>query len=256
MRWYTKTLKKVLRNKRKTFMAGVVLLAASMIFLVSNGVEMLPKFDSGVTYITFEMEPGTTIHQTNETVVYIESLLNREENVLHYDAQVGYEQGSSRMGDFGIMGANQGMITVTLNTRKERSETIWDFQERLRFEISKMPGIQRFVVKEHGGTAIGTSSAPLDLRVSGPDQEIAFYLASQLEDKIRQVDGDHEPVSEPAHEQPADERHHRSSAAAGAGVDQCSTGRTNLPGHGRYGDHHHECGGSDGSECFCRGSPT
>jgi multidrug efflux pump subunit AcrB len=187
--WYTRVLQKVLRNKGKTYLAGALMLAVSMGFLLSNGVEMLPLFDSGVTYVTFEMEPGTTIHQTNETVQYIESLLEQEENVLHYDAQMGYEQGSSRMGDFGIMGANQGMITITLNTRKERSETIWEFQERLRFEISKMPGIQRFVVKEHGGTAVGTSSAPLDLRVSGPDQEIAFVLASQLEDKIRQVEG-------------------------------------------------------------------
>ncbi len=187
--WYTRVLRKVLRNKGKTYLAGVLLLAVSMGFLLSNGVEMLPLFDSGVTYVTFEMEPGTSIGETNETVQYIESLLKQEENVLHYDAQVGYEQGSSRMSDFGIMGTNQGMITITLNTRKERSETIWEFQERLRFEISKISGIQRFVVKEHGGTAVGTSSAPIDLRVSGPDQEIAFMLASQLEDKIRQVEG-------------------------------------------------------------------
>lgn len=190
MEWYLKVLTTTLKHKVKTYLVGLLLFAMSMGFLFINGLEMLPLFDSGVTYIAVELESGSSLQQTKETIRYIESLLDQEENVISYDSQIGYEQGGRQMGEFGgVMGVNQGKITVNLTTRRERKENIWDFQERLRTEIDKIPDINRYIVKEHGGTAVGTSAAPLDIRVSGPDQDIAFQLASELEGQISEVYG-------------------------------------------------------------------
>lgn len=189
LNFYIKVLKTVLSNRAKTYISVLILMALSGGFLITNGIEMLPQFDSGVTYISIEMEPGTIMEDTTKTIHLIEKILNEEENVINYGTQIGYERGSSQLGDFGIMGTNQGVITVNLNTRKERKETIWEFQEKLRREIAQIPGIKRFVVKEQGGTAVANSSAPIDIRISGSDQEVLYHVALDLEKKIKEIEG-------------------------------------------------------------------
>ncbi|MFZ5968325.1 MAG: efflux RND transporter permease subunit [Bacillota bacterium] len=186
---YIKLLRIALNNKGKTFVVTLLLMVVSARFLMTNGVEMLPKFDSGVTYVSIEMEPGTTLQKTESTVGRIEEYLAKENNIIGYDTQVGFEKDSNLLGDFGAMGTNQALITINLNTRKEREETIWEFQERVRDNISRIPGIKRFVVKEQGGTAVSGSSAPLDVRISGEDQKILFALAAELEKEISKVEG-------------------------------------------------------------------
>ncbi len=187
--FYIGILKLALRNKFKTLILVLLLLVLSGRFLVNNGMEMLPQFDSGKTYVSVEMEPGTTIEETSNAVEYIESFLAKEENVVNYDAQIGYEKGSNSMSDFGVMGTNQAVLTVNLTTRLERKETIWEFQERLRNEIQKIPGIKRYSVKEQGGTASSSAKAPIDIKVSGADQEILYSIADKLQQEIAKVEG-------------------------------------------------------------------
>lgn len=189
LKFYIRVLKVTLKNKSKTLLIGLILMVLSVEFLKNNGLEMLPKFDSGVSYISIEMEPGTTLEETTYVVEVIEKLLIDEENVQNYDAQIGYEKDSSKLGDFGVMGTNQALITINLNTRKERGENIWDFQERLRTEIEQIPGIRNFVVKEQGGTATTSSKAPIDIKISGDNQKILYEIANNLQHKIDQIEG-------------------------------------------------------------------
>ncbi|MGB4440056.1 MAG: efflux RND transporter permease subunit, partial [Sedimentibacter sp.] len=187
--FYIGVLKLALRNKLKTLILVLLLLVLSGRFLVNNGMEMLPQFDSGKTYVSVEMEPGTTIEETSRAVGYIESFLAKEENVVNYDAQIGYEKGSNSLSDFGVMGTNQAVLTVNMTTRLEREETIWEFQERLRNEMQKIPGIKRYSVKEQGGTASSSAKAPIDIKVSGADQDILYSIADKLEQEIAKVEG-------------------------------------------------------------------
>ena len=54
--------------------------------------------------------------------------------------------------------------------------------------ISSVP-ITSFVVKEVGSAAVATAQAPIDLRISGPDQEILNYLALEAKDEIDKIPG-------------------------------------------------------------------
>lgn len=186
---YMRLLDLALRNKKKTLLIALVLTILSGVFLKNNGLEMLPQFDSGVTFVTIEMESGTKLEDTTYAIEEIENLLKSEKNVMNYDTQIGFEKDSNLIGDFGVMGTNQGLMTINLNTRKERKETIWEFQERLRANISQIPGIERFVVKEQGGTATTSSKAPIDIKVSGNDQELLYTIADELQNQVAQVEG-------------------------------------------------------------------
>lgn len=186
---YIHVFKKALYHRKRTFLLLLVGLGLSGAFLRLNGMEMLPKFDSGVTYITVEMAPGTTLEKTEAALGRIESYLAAEPSVVTFDTRLGYEEGNSQMGDFGMMGADQGMITVTLSSRMERSETIWEFQSRLREEIERIPGINRFVVKEKGGTAVSSASAPVAVKLSGERLDVLYHLADQMAEKLQEVPG-------------------------------------------------------------------
>lgn len=189
MRSYVKLLRLALRSKFITIFTAFFLMAISGRFLMLNGIEMLPKFDSGVSYASIEMEPGSALAKTEAVVSSIEKYLSKEKNVISYNTQIGFEKDNSLIEDFGVMGTNQALITINLNTRNEREETIWEFQKRLRSYISHMPGIKNFVVKEQGGTAVTGSSAPLNIRISGEDPVILYKLASELEEKIVKING-------------------------------------------------------------------
>lgn len=186
---YIYLLKFSLRNKLIVYVVVIALVVLSGRLMMSRGIEMLPKFDSGVSYISVEMEPGTTLEETSRTVGIIEKILDGENNVMSYDTQIGFEKDSSLLSDFGAMGVNQAVITVNLSTRNERKETIWDFQERMRDKVALIPGISRFIIKEQGGTAVSGTSAPLDIRISGEDQEVLYKLAVSLEEKLEKVEG-------------------------------------------------------------------
>lgn len=186
---YIHMFKKALYHKKRTYLLLVVGLVLSAGFLRQNGMEMLPKFDSGVSYITVEMEPGTTLEDTEAALRRIEAYLASEPSVVTFDSRLGYEAGSVQMGDFGMMGTDQGMITVTLSSRLEREESIWEFQSRLREEIETLPGINRYVVKEKGGTAVSGASAPVAVKLSGDDLPVLYHLASQMEEKLTGVSG-------------------------------------------------------------------
>lgn len=186
---YIILLKKSLSNKLKMLLIIVVLMGLSGSFIASNGIEMLPKFDGGTTFLSIELEPGTKVEETLTVVDDIESFLELEKNIESYDVQVGYEKNSAMIGDFGIMGTNQALFTINLLPRTDRKETIWSFQERLRFELKKIPDIERFVVKEKGGTATSSSTAPLDIRISGDDEEVLYKLASNFEEEVKKIQG-------------------------------------------------------------------
>lgn len=189
LRSYVKLLKLALRNKFVTIIIALILMAMSGRFLMLNGIEMLPRFDSGVSYVSIEMEPGTTLEKTEAVVSNIEKYLSEEKNIISYDAQIGFEKDSSLIGDFGVMSTNQALLTINLNTRNDREETIWEFQEGLRAYISHIPGVKNFVVKEQGGTAVSGGSAPLNIRISGEDPAILYKLASGLEKEIAEING-------------------------------------------------------------------
>ncbi|WP_313232892.1 efflux RND transporter permease subunit [Tissierella praeacuta] len=92
---YIGILKFALNNKSIIYIILAILMILSGKFLASNGVEMLPKFDSGVTYISIEMEPNTKIQDTKKAVKKkavnkIEKYLSKEENIINYDAQIGF----------------------------------------------------------------------------------------------------------------------------------------------------------------------
>lgn len=187
--FYIKLLEKALTRKKTVLIGSIFLLLLSVVIFMKIGMEVFPKIDSGTFTISVEADPGFNLQQTNKIIEDIELLLKNEPEVVISSAQAGYEPGGHFLGETGALGVNQGYFTVVLTSRKERSETIWQIEERLRNEIKKIPGIRSLVIKESGSTAVASTVAPIDLRISGPNQEVLDYIANDLVRKIELIPG-------------------------------------------------------------------
>ncbi|GAW29479.1 efflux RND transporter permease subunit [Carboxydocella sp. ULO1] len=188
-RVYVVILHNALRFRLLTLVAAAVLLLLSVRLLGSLGMEVLPKLDAGSFTISLQTVPGTSLLKTVEIVALVEKELKKETEVRSFSTQIGYEPGSHYLGESGAMGVNQAYITVNLTSRKERKDTIWEIEDRLRQKLARIPDIETFVIKEAGGTARATTSAPIDIRVYGSDPKVLNYLANQIKIKLKSVNG-------------------------------------------------------------------
>lgn len=187
--FYTGMLRNALKMRLLSLAIAAATLVAGMGFLRMIGMEVLPKQDSASFTISLQTEPGSSLARTSEVVRQVEQLLAREPNVVSWYAQIGFEPGAHSFSDVGAMGVTQALMSVKLTTRTERSETIWQVEDRLRSKIARIPGIETFVVKEAGATAMATTAAPIDIRISGRDPEVLYQLAQDIKDRISRVPG-------------------------------------------------------------------
>ncbi len=187
--FYLRILETALKRRALTLVLTLVILLAGVRLLAALGMEVLPKMDAGTFFISMQAPPGTSLQETAYTTAKIEQMLQQEPQVISYNTRLGYETGSSYLGESGAMGTNQAFITASLTSRKERKESIWEIEERLRRQISRLPGIESFVVKETGSTAVSTTAAPIDIRISGNDPEILSHLADKVTAAVEGVPG-------------------------------------------------------------------
>lgn len=187
--FYVKLSSVALKARFITIVVAVGIFVLSIRLLGIVGMEVLPKIDAGTFFVSIQTFPGTSLEKTSEVVGYVEELLEEEKNVISYSTQIGYEPGGHFLGDSGAMGVSQGFISVTLNNRKERKETIWQIEDRLRSEMERIPNIETFVIKESGGTAKSTTVAPIDIKISGENSEVLNHLAEQTMERVKKVPG-------------------------------------------------------------------
>lgn len=190
---YLALLEVALRRPWRTLAVTLLLLVASARLMTFVGSEMLPKFDAGNFQVQIDTIPGMPLEQTLEAVLAVERLLLAEPEVVGVSTQAGYEPGGHYLGNRGAMGVNQAEITVNLTPRTERTDSIWTIMERTRAGIALIPGITLAVLKEQGGTARSTTTAPIDVRLSGPDPVVLDQLGSAVLDRIRNVPGVRDP---------------------------------------------------------------
>jgi multidrug efflux pump subunit AcrB len=188
-RLYLGSLRWALARRALTLGAAFLLLLVGGASLVARGMEVLPRLDSGSFFVSVETEPGTSFAETQRIVGQVERVLGEEPHVVGFTTRAGFEPEAVFLGDAGAMGVQQAFLSVDLVSRKERSETIWEIQDRIRTRLGQIPGIRTAVVKEMGGTAKATTLASLNVRISGDDPAVLDDLAARVLERAREVPG-------------------------------------------------------------------
>jgi len=186
---YLWILQKYLRKRWLIFVTVGVLFIAGLIVLRFQGMELLPKMDSGASFITIETPSGSSLDETERVVQEVEAAIITEPNMERISVQMGFEPGMHSFGGGGVQGPTQGYISITWTPRTERKESIWEIQDSLRQRLAKIPGIQTMVVRESGSTAKATTASSIVVSIRGPDPLVLDKLSDDVLARIRNVEG-------------------------------------------------------------------
>ncbi|MBU1241296.1 efflux RND transporter permease subunit, partial [Myxococcota bacterium] len=191
---YARLLRGALRQRLITVVITLALFGGGMYLLKGQGMETLPKMDSGAFFVSLETPSGTSLLETQRAVRAVEQILSKEPEVRIIQSQIGFEEGMKSFSSTGANGPTQGFITVTLTDRTKRKETIWEIEARVRGKIERVPGIQVFTVREQGNTAKSTTLAPVMVRISGDDPLVLVKLAKEVKRRLSGVPSLIQPV--------------------------------------------------------------
>ncbi|MBD3225660.1 MAG: MMPL family transporter [Caldithrix sp.] len=186
---YLTILRHSLRHGWMVFITAAGLLIIGLLILRFQGMELLPKMDSGASFVTVETPSGSSLDETENVMREVEQILLAEPQVEKISNQMGFEPGMHSFGGGGVQGPTQGYISVTLTPRTERSESIWQIQNRLRDKMKRIPNIQNLVVRESGSTARATTAASIVVSIKGGDALVLDQLGQNVLNRIKTIDG-------------------------------------------------------------------
>ncbi|MGM0575206.1 MAG: efflux RND transporter permease subunit [Myxococcota bacterium] len=191
---YLLVLRGALRQRLLTVIVATGLLVGGAALLRAQGAEVLPRMDGGSFFVSLETPSGSSLAETERVVREVEALLAAEREVVRVQSQVGFEPGMKVSSTTGAQGPTQAFLTVTLTPRTDRTDTIWDVEARVREGLARIPGIRAATVRELGNTAKSTTSAPVVVRLSGPDALVLDRLGERVLERIAEVPSVVEPV--------------------------------------------------------------
>ena len=185
---YSSALLKVLKYRKTTITAVILLLAGSLFLIPSVGLEFSPSADDDVVSLTINMPVGTNLETTLAAVKKFESIIR--EDINGFEDLTVTAGGSS---DF-LSGSSSylGKIKITLPEYEKRIDTSEDIKRKLRNRFDEFPGVVFSFESGHGRGA--GNPDPIDILIKSNDTDAAQKTALDLRDLIAEkVKGAVEP---------------------------------------------------------------
>ncbi len=184
--FYEKVLRLGLGNRKIVFALAAVLFIASFSLVVFNfiGTEFMPNSDRGEFTIQLEGEPQNTLHQSNLLAEKVEKLLFSKPEVLKVFSNIGYSSSSMMSGS---NEQHKSELTVTIVDKKDRKQTVEQYAANIKKEIlATIPGLK---VTTAATSMMGTSEAPIQILLRGPDMNEIYKVSDQVMNLIKDVHG-------------------------------------------------------------------
>lgn len=179
---YGKVLKWALKFRKTVILIVIACFVGSFALLGSVGVEFMPESDAGQIGITAEIQSGSQLEETEEVVNEINERLAQFEDII-------------RVSYVSIGGSSNGVSAGTTNTASymlelvsssERDITTKEFIAQVTDLVGDIPGAEITVADQSSGMSTGS---PIQLQISGDDQDVLGDLAQQVVWMLEDIDG-------------------------------------------------------------------
>ncbi len=124
-----------LKNRTVIFIITLLLLVGGGYGVTTVGTEFLPASDEGFFTVEVEMERGTSLEQTHESIQNIEEILDDEADIRDYLSITG--SAGQEASVFGTSNSHEASIYVTMLPLNERNVSTMDFAESIRRDIER-----------------------------------------------------------------------------------------------------------------------
>ncbi len=172
-------------DHRRVVASGLALALAvtALIPLRLTGSEFLTTPDQNRFTVDIELPSGSSLERTEKVVAELEHRLNQLPEVENTYSRIG---GGRSI--FGGTGSHLAAIEVMLVDKTKREQTVWDLTEKVRSWKRDYPGV-KIVVTEEPVVGVSDQGPPIQLEVTGPDQEKLAELAGKIEEIVKNTPG-------------------------------------------------------------------
>jgi hydrophobic/amphiphilic exporter-1 (mainly G- bacteria), HAE1 family len=183
--WYLRLLDWSLRNPRKVIVTSTLLFFSSFALVVLGriGGEFIEVSDRGDFSIILELEPGTSLEQTNRFVRQVEGKLRTYPEV----DKTLVNAGASSEGMIEQTSDHVAEINVRLTPKEQRRRSTDQIMRLVRKELAGIPGLKASI---NPIGIFGTANeTPITVVLSGPDRGQVDRVAKTLEDSLKVIRG-------------------------------------------------------------------
>ncbi|NTU53039.1 MAG: efflux RND transporter permease subunit [Chlorobiaceae bacterium] len=183
--WYIGLLGWGLRNPGKVFLTATLMLFSSFALVAAGkiGGEFIEVSDRGDFSLMLELEPGTSLRQTDRFVRQVERRIQSYPEVEKVLAVVG----TSNEGFLGTASDHVAEINVRLTPKEQRKRSTDAIMQIIRKELSGIPGLKASI---NPIGIFGTANeTPVTVILSGPVRSEVARAADVLRDSLKTVRG-------------------------------------------------------------------
>ena len=180
-------LLRYLLGKKRWLLSMVILMIIGSVSLLGGGyigATFMPSGDQGELLINLELQPSSTIYQTNMVTQKAEKLIMENPEVKNVFSSIGFVSGSVAGS---TNNSNLAELTVSLVDKEKRNVTAQEFGLILQQKLSAIiPGVK---ISASAASIAGASQAPIQLAIKGVDLKAVRATAEQFKKIMETVPG-------------------------------------------------------------------
>jgi multidrug efflux pump subunit AcrB len=191
---YRRYLTWMLSNTRPVVIFFAVLMAASLLLFPALGRDFFPQVDAGQMRLHVRTPPGTRLEETQQYFAQVEQAIrqivgDRQIDVILDNIGLPYSGINIALSDSATIGPMDGEILISL--KKKHTPTA-DLTATLRRELPRRFAAMEFFFQPADivdQVLNFGQPAPIDIRVSGPDNDQAYAVAVKLARDLKPLPG-------------------------------------------------------------------
>ncbi|MCP4220709.1 MAG: efflux RND transporter permease subunit, partial [bacterium] len=183
---YGKLLGFSLRKPGIILSLAVIALVGSIVLFQFVGISFFPKAAKNQFFIDISLPEGSSIHQTDRTVRFVENALEARDEVDRYTANVGR---SNPRVYYNMMDkhkkSNVGQLYVRLKDTVE-AEQMQQLISDLRNDFAQYPGAKLEIKELQQGPPV---NAPIEIKIRGEKVKVLKKIAGEVETMFTKIPG-------------------------------------------------------------------
>lgn len=176
---YRRLLKWALRHRLTTLAVAIAFFIGSLMLVPLIPKGFIDNGDLGLSTVSVELPPGSTLEETNKVVQQATELLQQSPAVNSVLAAIG-SSGGIEAG-----GVNKANLSVQLKDKKDRNLSQSQFEQQLRPQLAEIPGA-RISFQSQGAAG---SSKDVTILLKSENPEALTEAADALLKEMRMVPG-------------------------------------------------------------------
>jgi multidrug efflux pump subunit AcrB len=182
---YGRALLWALNHPLKTVMGALVFFLCALLLIPVIGFSLFPKAGMRQFLITIETPKGSSMHETDRAVRFVESVIKQKPETRYYMSNIGKGNPTIYYNTFQkTEQSNLGEILCEISLRKQPDIT--RFLDHLRDTLNRYVNARIYVYEFENGSPV---DAPIALRIIGDNLDTLQAFSGRIEKIIKSTEG-------------------------------------------------------------------